>query len=264
MSAALHSYRLLVLLGLSVLVVSGLGAGWLLSQQGAVPVAVPTPLAAAEPPRNDTVVCFGQVDLERGCTPLTPVVPGRVVEVCVAEGDTVQAGQWLLRLDDEQAKARVAEAEAALQGTEALLTKAQAMAKLQDGALRMQQDAVNVASSRLTQARLLVEQKQDMHKSNLISSREIAFAEAGVQEAESLAAVERTRLDQLKQQDLQSDVQRAEAEVAAARARLRQAQLAVEECRLKAPRRHHRPFADDRWRRAGHSWQGPRPDLRRG
>src|SRR5438309_863146 len=98
MNATLPSYRLFLLLGLSVLIVSGLGAGWLLSTPGAPDQAAKgaAPPPTTTPARAPAVVFFGQVDLERGCTPLTPLTPGRVVEVCVGEGDAVKAGQPLV------------------------------------------------------------------------------------------------------------------------------------------------------------------------
>jgi len=53
-------------------------------------------------------------------------VPGRVVELRVAEGDSVRAGDLLLRLDDSQYKSRVDQALAALRSAQAALTLAQA------------------------------------------------------------------------------------------------------------------------------------------
>lgn len=43
---------------------------------------------------------------------ITPVVPGRIAEVLVREGETVRQGQPLARLDDREAIARIAELEA--------------------------------------------------------------------------------------------------------------------------------------------------------
>jgi len=53
-------------------------------------------------------------------------VPGRVVELKVAEGDSVQAGDLLLRLDDTQYKSRVAQAQAGIKSAGASLVLAEA------------------------------------------------------------------------------------------------------------------------------------------
>lgn len=48
-------------------------------------------------------------------------VPGRIVELAIAEGDSVVQGQLLLRLDDAQYKSRVEQAEAAYRSAQASL-----------------------------------------------------------------------------------------------------------------------------------------------
>jgi HlyD family secretion protein len=53
-------------------------------------------------------------------------VPGRVIELKVAEGDSVAAGALLLRLDDAQYKSRVDQARAARRSTQASLVLAEA------------------------------------------------------------------------------------------------------------------------------------------
>ena len=72
---------------------------------------------------------------------------GRVAEILVEEGDTVQAGQVLLHLEDARQRAAVAQAEAALAGSQARL------AQLKAGALPAEvitvQSAVDAAQARL-------------------------------------------------------------------------------------------------------------------
>ena len=53
-------------------------------------------------------------------------VPGRVIELKVAEGDSVRAGDLLLRLDDAQYRSRVDQAQAGLKSTQASLVLAEA------------------------------------------------------------------------------------------------------------------------------------------
>lgn len=57
---------------------------------------------------------------------LSAEVPGRVVELNVEEGDSVRAGDLLLRLDDDQYRSRVEQADAALRSARANLALSEA------------------------------------------------------------------------------------------------------------------------------------------
>ena len=66
-------------------------------------------------------------------------VPGRVVELAVAEGDSVRAGDLLLRLDDAQYRSRVQQAEAGLKSAQASLVLAEArLTQLEKDRTRME------------------------------------------------------------------------------------------------------------------------------
>src|SRR5260370_39092634 len=108
--------RFWLVLGLSGLVASVAGAGWLLQ-----PAAGDGPRPAADETtgarRGSRVVCLGHVDAERGVSALSPLQSGRVARVLVGEGDAVQAGGVLLRLEDGAARNCVQEAEQDLQAS---------------------------------------------------------------------------------------------------------------------------------------------------
>jgi multidrug resistance efflux pump len=57
---------------------------------------------------------------------IAPEVPGRVIEVLVEEGDAVEAGQVLVRLDGELLAAQRTRVEAAIQAAQAAFYAAQA------------------------------------------------------------------------------------------------------------------------------------------
>lgn len=88
----------------------------------------------------------GRVEPMRGEVRLSAPVPGRVVEIAVAVNDRVRAGDLLLRLDDEEARARVAGADA-----EAQVRKRERDAEANPGRLaldRRQAEDVVAASER--------------------------------------------------------------------------------------------------------------------
>jgi len=80
--------------------------------------------AEARPAGRAALVCLGHVDVEDGVTALNPMQPGRVVEVAVREGQTVKAGAVLIRLDDQQARLVVRQAEGELKVARARLAQA--------------------------------------------------------------------------------------------------------------------------------------------
>jgi len=183
------------------------------------------------------IVCFGQVDLIHGVTALVPLQPGRVAEVLVEEGHTVAKGDVLVRLEDGPAKSRVAEAQAALEEAELRLKQTRQLPEQQHSRIAQQQDAVDAMRDRLSAARRQVERQQKMVKDQVVDRKDLDISEDHVHELEAMLRAEEKRLKDLKRQDVNDDVRRAEKEVEAMKARRDQAQFALEECVLKAPRR---------------------------
>ena len=110
-----------VAVGAGIWFVAGRGGGT--GSTGAEPSATVPPVAESNTITSDArAVPVHHVELA------APGAGGVVAEVMVAEGDTVTAGQPLLRLDDAQAAAAVAEAEASAAAARAAVTQAQANA----------------------------------------------------------------------------------------------------------------------------------------
>src|SRR5438105_2776700 len=104
---------------------------------------------------SPVVVCLGMADFEGGTLSLHPTVPGRVVEVAVAENEVVRKGTVLLRLDDEAARAQADEAEAALQAAEARLAEARKAPRQHQLLLDQQKAGVAAVEHELAAARLM-------------------------------------------------------------------------------------------------------------
>ena len=183
------------------------------------------------------VVCFGQVDLEHGVTAIFPVQPGRVAEVLVQEGQTVSEGTPLIRLEDRLARSRLAEAEAALEESEIRLNQARKAPRQQRSRVAQQQDAVEAMRGRLSAARHQLARQQELQKKQLVDANDLAVSEDHVRELEAMLRGEEKRLEELKDHDPAEDIRRAEKEVAVMRARREQAQIGLDDCVLKAPRK---------------------------
>ena len=141
------------------------------------------------------IIVEGRI-VPRAQVTLSSAIGGKVAEVLVKEGDSVSIGQVLLRLDDGQLRAQVAEAEAGLSAARADL------AKLEAGA-RAEELATAQAAVRSAQANLAVAESQ-------VKSATVGIAVAEGQIARARAALA----------DLQAGATKAELEIAQAQVKL--------------------------------------------
>jgi len=218
------------LAGAGLLAVAIGGTHWCLSR------GLARGAATAPPPAADVVVCFGHIDVPGGVVALAPVQPGRIVSIDVQEDQPVATGTVLLRLDDTAARLRVDEARAAMTAGEQQYDEIRRLPERHRLQLTQQEAAIEGIGHRLAAARHQVERKRDLFQRDQLNSHDLAAAEDLVRELEAGERAEREKLRELRLLDPGPGVRRAEAELTAARARLAQAERAVEECLLKAPR----------------------------
>jgi multidrug resistance efflux pump len=193
--------------------------------------------AAAARTASQGVVCFGTVDLEQGTTSLCPLQSGRVAAVNVRENQSVAEGTELLRLDDMASRNRLAETEAGLDLSRLQLQDARKIPEQQRTRIARQQSTVQLVRNRLAAARELLARRQKLALGpNAVAAVDVSASEMQVRELEELDRLEADRLAELQVQDTLAESRRAEYEVAIAEARRDQARLALDECRLKAPR----------------------------
>ncbi len=186
-----------------------LAGGFAFSRMGRSQAAAATPApetaAAAEAPAAEP----GVVNADAKVVPvqsaeLSLAANGIVAEVLVAEGDRVEAGQPLLRLDSARQKASLAQAQAQLQRAEAQLAQAKSGAREEEiAAARAALDAAQARLDRIQQG-----------GTTAAAQASLAEAEAGLQK--------------LKEGASSDQLIAAETDVANAEARLRQAQAAYD------------------------------------
>jgi multidrug resistance efflux pump len=153
------------------------------------------------------------------------------VDQAVAQGDE------LLRLDDTAPRSRLAEVEAALALGRLELEQARKRPDEHRRQIARQQSTVQLVRDRLAAVRDLLARRQKLAlQPNAVAAVDVAASEMQVRELEHLERLESDRLADLHAQDVETDARRAEYQVAMAEARRDQARLAVDECRLKAPR----------------------------
>jgi hypothetical protein len=139
-------------------------------------------------------------------------------------------------LRDGVARSRPAEAEVAVALARLQLLQAKKQPEAHRIRIAQQQAMRDAMHSRVEAARRVLAREQRLAKSAIITDSDRSISEEKIREAEALGRAEDRRLAELEAQDVEVEIDRAEFELKAAEARREQARLAVEECRLKAPR----------------------------
>jgi HlyD family secretion protein len=156
----------------------------------ASPTPIPPPLPAAQTTRTNIVSAEGKVVPVKQAT-LSFEVAGRLAELLVSEGDTVEAGQTVARLAQTDGQQRLDEAQAALELAQAQLVQAKAGATAGDFA---------VAEAALATARAsLAQVKAGARPEEIAAAREaLAAAQAGVSTARGNLASAQAELARLE------------------------------------------------------------------
>jgi multidrug resistance efflux pump len=184
---------------------------------------------------TEGVVCTGYVDLEHGIRSLAPLRPGRVAAIFVKEGQHVEAGAALLRLEDEDAKFQLETAESAVTAAEIQLEEAHKLEVQQQTRLAQQQAALRAAGFRLDAARQLLQRKEDQLKKGVVLDEEVIAARAEVKALEQQVHAEHEKLAELKTVDPGLAIRKAKTQLKQAQIQRDQARHQLDECTLKAP-----------------------------
>jgi HlyD family secretion protein len=181
---------------------------------------------AVRRPLVETLVTSGRVEQGQQ-SELGAMVQSTVAEVPVEEGDRVEAAALLVRLVDDEALARRAEAEAAVAEAEARLQRVTGIGR-------------RLATQQLRQARTDAEQAQSDYERQEQLHRGGAGTEAALERARQARDAARSRriaatLELAATAGDGADVQAATAGLARARAALQTAQVAVDRMQIRAP-----------------------------
>lgn len=173
------------------------------------PTSPPPPDADARPPRRGLLLvaalavlalvgwgvwqgsrpapAFIQGQMEARETDVAAKIPGRVAEVFVREGDRIEVGGAILRLDAPEVEAKLAQATAAEQAAQAVARKAEQGARPQEVEMaRLQWQRAETAAQlaqtsfrrvdNLAREGLVAQQKRDEAEANWKASRDAATA----------------------------------------------------------------------------------------
>jgi multidrug resistance efflux pump len=197
---------------LIVLVVGGV-IGAALKNWNMLRTQAPPEMSASLPPGATVVVSPGEIDVEGGILPLSPLNGGLVKAIHVKEGEKVKAGDPLVEFDAALAEVNVTEAELGVELAKLKLAVAEQAARDHPWLVQQQSEAVKAAEAKaealdkqIEKLKKQVDLKQT-DESDLLGARALARGQA------SQILVEKSRLDQLKSTDPQLPVRAAKKEV---------------------------------------------------
>ena len=172
---------------------------------------------------------------------VTPLVGGPVAAVPAKETETVRTGQPLVILDDADARITVAQAQAALGQAERKVRGYAANDTALGGQVAARQADLARAQSDLVRARTDLDRRQNLASSGAVSGEELTtaknqFAQAQAQLAQAQANLRAAQGQrQVNLTLIEGAPLNQNPEVAAARARLDAAQLALSRTVIRAP-----------------------------
>jgi HlyD family secretion protein len=178
-------------------------------------------------------VALGRVEPRSREIRISAALPGRVAEVLVRPGDKVFAGEVLLRLDDEEASARVAAAEARV----ALSKRARNDQPMPAGAAdrRKLEDAVADAERTLADTRSALDRAAAERRAGRATPADLDAARAALSHTQDRLREQRDALAKLRAAPDTALPTRLEGELNVARAEWALAQAALEKTRVRAP-----------------------------
>lgn len=170
-------------------------------------------------------------------TEVSPQIDGYVVEVLVRDNQRVEAGQVLIRLDDSDAKAALAQAEANLAALQAGVQNVDARAEQEQAVIASRAAAVTQAEAQADLARQQVARYGRLAEQGWVSQQRIETEQAGVRTAQASVAEARAALvaEQRAAGVLGSTRSQSVASVQQARAVVDQARIALERTVIRAP-----------------------------
>jgi HlyD family secretion protein len=187
-----------------------------------------------EPAKRDWVASApGRVEPRGGELRLTAQVPGRVAEVLVGANDRVAAGDVLILLDEDEARARLAAAEA----VEAARRRDRDEEKVSGLAAdrRAAEDELANAERSRHAARIELDRLMIARRKNGVNQEEVERARSELVAAGERVQQARAELGQVSARDGMPRPTRLEAALAQARAELRLAEIAFDRTRIRSP-----------------------------
>ncbi|KAB1073987.1 HlyD family secretion protein [Methylobacterium planeticum] len=152
-------------------------------------------------------------------TVIAPKVPGFIVEVAVADNQSVRAGDLLLRIDDRDFRAALAKAEATVAGTDATLLNLDAMRRLQEADIAGARAELLSAQAEAARSRFDYDRYRQLSASQYASEQRFQQADSDFKRADAAAVKASAALDAAERRLAVIDTQKAQARATGDQAR---------------------------------------------
>jgi HlyD family secretion protein len=181
---------------------------------------------------RDELVVSGNIEAHESV--LSFKVSGRIVELAVEEGQWVEAGQVLARLDAADFRQQVSVDDAALRVRESELELALAGSRRQE--IEAAEQTLRDAEADLAQKKLDFDRAQQLHQKDALSAQDRDRAQTNLTRAHAVVERSRQTLDELREGTRKEQIAIAQANVRQARERLQLARVNLDYAELRAPR----------------------------
>lgn len=192
-----------------------------------------TPVKAATPPSGWIAAAPGRVEPRNGEIRIGTPILGRVIEVLVGVGATVEEGELLVRLDDDEARARLAAAEYEAGARREERNRLPMTPGREE--VRRAEDAVYAAERGVTGARFELDFAQAARRKGTGSAQNVDAAKRRLAEAHDRLQRERLAFAAAQAKPGLPAPSRAESAVSAGRAEVAIAEAILDKTRIRAP-----------------------------
>lgn len=158
---------------------------------------------------------------------------GKVAEVLVKEGDTVEKGQLLLRLDTQDLE--ISKAQVLAQLKSAQIDLEELLAGATEVELRSKEAQYTEALLSLEEARKTLARNEKLFASGAISKEELEASRNEVIRREKALAVAQAELEETRKKPKAEDVARARARIEEIEASLRSIERRIEKAEIRSP-----------------------------
>ena len=166
-------------------------------------------------------------------TDIAPKLTGRVIELLVQEGQRIEKGALILRIDSPEVAAKMAQASNAASAAAAVAQKAKNGARPEE--IRMAQANLERAQVGVDLARKSFERVDGLYKEGLVSAQKRDEAEANWRASQGLANAARAQADMARAGARSEDQAAANAQAAQVAGAVQEVEVARAETELKSP-----------------------------
>jgi HlyD family secretion protein len=191
------------------------------------------PAASAGATREDILVQTSGYIVPRERIELSPRFLATVASIRVGKGDAVKAGDILVTLESDEYEARVAQSRARVATAQAMLDLAKA--GLREEEIERARWRVAIAEAELANAQSNLIRRRELHAMESASDEQLENAQRAFDVATGNLNVARKELALAEKGTRAEEIRRLEAEVAAANADLKAAEVYLDWCTIRAP-----------------------------